>query len=65
MIYLKKRLGFKSKKAVVMEGLEALTKLYQDRKRRGRLANASLAVRRQSLSVNQTWAPLSTPIKIK
>lgn len=59
---LKDRLGLPTKKAVIMEGLRSLRKLVQAQKRRRRLTAASVRVRKQSLSVNRSWAPRGTAV---
>ena len=62
---LRDKLGFSSKKAVVLEGLRALRRILQDQQRRRRLQAASRLVRQESRKINQEWAPLSTALKSK
>ena len=60
---LKKRLGLPSKKAVLLEGMRALTQIAEDRQRRIRLQAASLTTRRESIEINKEWASRSTALK--
>lgn len=62
---LKKKLGLPSKKAVLLEGMQALTQIVENRQRRTRLQAASLAVRRESIKINKEWAPRSTALKTR
>ncbi len=62
---LKNKLGFPSKKAVIMEGVHTLQQILQNKERASRLANASLKIRKESKKANQIWAPLSTATRIK
>ena len=62
---LKKALHFPTKKAVVMAGIQKLERAFQEDKRRRRLQEASLRVRKESLRVNQEWAPYSTAADIE
>lgn len=50
---LKNKLGFSSKKAVIMAGLEALVAEHERQKRVERLKKASLAVRKESQKINE------------
>lgn len=56
ILKLKKTLGFKSKKAVVMEGLRKLLQEQERDVRHERLRKASLAVRDESMQVNAEFA---------
>ena len=60
---LKKELGLPTKKAVVMEGLQALKQTLKQQKRTKGLQAASRLVRRESLRTTQEWGPLGTATK--
>lgn len=60
---LKKKLGFKTKKAVVLEGLKSLAENLQNKQRRIRLQQTSLRVRDSSSTTNKEWALYSTALQ--
>lgn len=62
---LKNKLALPSKKAVVLEGIRALSDIVEDRQRRRRLQVASLAVRLESKRINKEWAHHSSALKFR
>lgn len=60
---LRSKLGLKSKKEVLREGLRALQETLREQKRRRRLQAASLAVRGDSRRQNRFWASRSSALK--
>lgn len=60
---LKEEMRLPSKKAVVLEGLQALRQILQAQGRRRRLQVASRAVRGSTVKVHQEWAALSAAVK--
>ena len=62
---LRSRLGLKSKKEVLREGLRALQGMLRGQQRRKRLHSASLAVRGSSIREGRRWAALATPLKVR
>lgn len=59
IIAFKKILRLPTKKAVVLEGLNALEERLAVESRRARILKASLRMRRQSSEINREWAPQS------
>ena len=63
--FLKEKLALPSKKAVVMEGLNALREILRNQQRRRRLQASSQMVRKESGRINRDWAGLSTALRVK